>query len=156
MEKYVGDDFKPKKLDINNLLTKALNNETNESIMKLDRSKISKYKNDILQKLQLDRKKLKLYAKKLKNYRYVSDLSDLNYGSYIRWINLSNIEDIEDIKITNGGVLLDIKMTNNGILILCKNFRNIIFQIKFDECLIFQKLTNQEEILLRVIDYINN
>ena len=29
-------------------------------------------------------------------------------------------------------------------------------QIKLDECLVFQKISDQEQILLSVMDYINN
>lgn len=150
-DEYIPDDFKPNKFDVNDLLTKSLNNENNESIMKLDKTKISKYKNDILQQLQLPREKLKEFNKKLKDYRYVSDMADLNYGSFIRWINLNKVDDI---KITKGGVIVDIKFYSSGVIIQCKNFRNTIFTLKFDECLIFQKLTLQESVLLDVIDYI--
>ena len=31
---------------------------------------------------------------------------------------------------------------------------NRIFQIKFDECYVFQKLTNQEQVILGVLDYL--
>ena len=51
-------------LDINSLLN-ALENETNASIMRLNSHKINKMKNDILQKLQLEKDKLKSYHKKL-------------------------------------------------------------------------------------------
>ena len=33
---------------------------------------------------------------------------------------------------------------NNSIQIQCKNFRNRVFQIKFDECIIFQKINDRE------------
>ena len=148
---YIPEGFKPEKLDINNLLTKALNNDNNETIMKLDKATISKYKNDILQKLQLGRDELKKLTKKLKEYRYISDISELNYGSFIRYINLGNTDNI---KLTNGGVMLDIKFYNSGIILQCKNFMNRLFTVRFDECLIFQKITNEEKVLLDVIDYI--
>jgi hypothetical protein len=151
MEKYVGKDYKPKKLNIENILTKALNNDNNENIMKLDKSKISKLKNDILQKLQLNKKELKELHKKLKDYRYVVDLADMNYGSYIRWINLNK----EEIKLTNGAIMIDIKMTSDGLRIMCKNNMNKIFLIDYDVCLIFQKINQQESVLLEVIEYIS-
>ena len=69
-------------VDIENLLV-ALDNETNENMMDLTKSKIKEQKNDCLQRLQLEREKLKSYHNKLKEYRYCSDLSDLNFGNYI-------------------------------------------------------------------------
>ena len=53
-----------------NKLYDALENETNVSIMDQTTRKIKDQKNNILQKLQLDRKQLKEFHKKLKGYRY--------------------------------------------------------------------------------------
>ena len=126
---------------------KALENENNESIIELSIQEIKSQKNDILQKLHLSREMLKANTAKLKDYRYVNNINDLNYGSYIRWINLTK-HDI--LSLTNGGIVCDIKI-NNGIEILCRNTYNNFFQLKFDENLIFQKLTNQEKIILHVL-----
>ena len=100
-----------------------------------------------------NKEKLKEYHKKLKDYRYVDDLTDLQYGRYIRWINLNNPEKLD---LTRGGMIIDIKILTNGIHIVCKNTYNHRFQIKLDECYIFQKLTDQEKILLLALDYVEN
>ena len=135
----------------NSHLVKALDNENNESIMNYNSRMIKSIKNDYLQKLLLSREKLKDYHNKLKDYRYVDDLSDIQYGRYIRWINLKNPEKIE---LTRGGMVIDIKILSNGIHVVCKNTYNHRFQIKIDECYIFQKLTDQEKILLMALDYV--
>ena len=139
------------KLDVNNLLN-ALENESNASIINMTTSKIKTIKNNILQRLQLDRETLKLFHKKLKNYRYCSDMVDLQYGYYIRWIPL---KDPDNLYLTNGGLLLDVDIINNCVQLKIKNNRNRIFQIKFDECEIFQKISPQERVILGVLDYID-
>ena len=135
--------------DIDNLL-EALNNENNSSIIDLDTNKISKIKNNILQKLQLDSVTLKTFHKKLKKYRYCSDLSDLQYGNYIRWISLKNPENL---RLTNGAFFVDY-ILDDMVKIVCRNSRGNVFQIKFDEVIIFQKLNQQENIILSVLDYL--
>jgi len=135
-----------------NYLLKSLDNENNSSMNNLSSKKIKSMKNDYLQKLQLSREKLKEYHTKLKEYRYVDDLSDIQYGRYIRWINL---KDPTNISLTQGGLIIDIKICQGGIQVVCKNFRNKKFQIKIDECFIFQKLTDQEKIILSALDYVN-
>ena len=137
-------------LEINNLLI-ALENDSNSSIMNLTTPKIKTIKNNMLQRLGLEREDLKKLHKKLKNYRYCSDMADIQYGYYIRWISLKNPGII---KLTNGGIIIDIDIINNCVQIKIKNNRNQIFQIKLDECCIFQKITNQEKILLGVLDYL--
>lgn len=136
---------------INNLLH-SLENESNASIMNLTSVKIKEHKNNILQRLQLERSKLKEMHKKLKEYRYCTDMSDLQYGFYIRWMPL---RDPDNIYLTNGGLLCDMKIVNNQIHIVCKNNRNRIIQFKFDETIIFQKISPQEKVILSVLDYLS-
>lgn len=137
--------------EINELLT-ALDDQENNTIINLTSNKIKQQKNDILQKLQLSREKLKEFHKKLKQYRYCENLEDIQFGGFIRWIPLKNPNNI---KLTNGGIICDIKNSNNKPLFLLKNNMNRFFQINFDECLVFQKLSRQENIILAILDYID-
>ena len=61
--------------------------------------------------------------------------------------NTFQIPNMEIIKINN------INDLNNMVLQL-KNNRNRFFQIKFDECIIFQKLSEQEKVILSVLDHL--
>jgi hypothetical protein len=133
-------------------LLNALENDTNASIMKLTNNKIKEYKNNILQQIGLSRDDLKKYHKKLKDYRYCDDFMSIQLGYYIRWISLKNPDNI---KLTNGAIIIDIKLLDNGMHLVCKNNMNRIIQIKFDEIIIFQKLSNQEKIILSVLDYLD-
>lgn len=137
-------------LNVNKLLG-ALENETNSSIMNMTSAKIKDIKNNMLQRLQLDRTTLKTFHKKLKDYRYCSDMNDLQYGFYIRWISLKNPDNL---KLTTGGIIIDIDIINNCVQIRIKNNMNRIFQIKLDENMIFQKITPQEYVILGVLDYL--
>ena len=140
--------------DVEKLL-KALENENNADVMQLDYEKISKEKNDILQKLKQPREKLKELNKKLKDYRYVDNIESLKYGSSIRWISLKNPDPLQ-IKLTNGGIVVKIEINKEDIYIMVKNNMNKFITIKMSENLIFQKLMNQEQILLTAIKYLNN
>tara|TARA_X000000950_G_scaffold271042_1_gene351605 strand:- start:256 stop:693 length:438 start_codon:yes stop_codon:yes gene_type:complete len=133
-------------------LLNALENESNASIIKLNTSKIKEQKNNILQKLQLDRDILKSFHKKLKEYRYCSDMADLQYGYYIRWISLKNPSKII---LTNGGHITDLDITERGITITVKNNKNRFFKIRLDDVLIFQKISLQEKVILKVLDLLD-
>jgi|TARA_Y100000591_G_C21836117_1_gene702595 hypothetical protein len=133
-------------------LLDALENESNSSIINLTTKKIKEQKNNVLQQIQLPREKLKLYHKKLKDYRYCTDLKDIQYGFYIRWIPL---KDPENMNLTNGAIICDVKLVNGQLHVLCKN-RGRMMQIKFDEVLIFQKLSEQERVILSILDYLDN
>ena len=137
-------------MDIESLLH-ALDNDNNEGIVDLNMATIAKNKNDILQKLRLPRNELVALQKKLKLYRYIDDLKDIRFGGYIRWISLKNPEVI---KLTNGGIVCDIKEINDDIHIKCKNRMNMIFQTKLSEGIIFQKLSDQEQVILNALKYL--
>ena len=60
------------------------------------------------------------------------------------------------IYLTNGGIICDMKVEESGIHIMCKNNMNRLFQLNMEENLIFQKFSDQEEILLKVLDHLSN
>jgi len=129
----------------------ALENEKNETILYTNYANIKNEKNDILQRLQLERNQLKDIHKKLKYYKYIENPDELEFGHYIRWINLSNPENI---KLTNGGIIIDMQVVNDMLYLTCKNNYNRVFRLNFNKCIVFQKLTNQENILLQIMDYL--
>jgi hypothetical protein len=135
------------------LLKKALDNDKNEIILNLDLNteKVAELKNNILTQLKLPKGILKTIQKKLKEYRFIDEMKELHFGSYIRWITIKNPENI---RLTNGGIVCDITELNNDIYIKCKNNMNRFFQLRMSENIIFQKITNQENILLKVMDYL--
>ena len=133
------------------LLKKALDNDKNDLILNMDTDKVTKTKNDILSQLNLLKGELKTIQKKLKEYRYIDDMKELHFGSYIRWITIKNPENI---RLTNGGIVCDIKASNDDIYITCKNNMNRFFQLKMSENIIFQKITDQERVLLKVMDFL--
>jgi len=134
------------------LLNKALDNETNESIMNLTNKKVKEMNLKIIKELHLSKDLTLNYINKLKGYRFVDELNDIKYGAFIRWIPLGNPEYLP---LHAGGIICDIKITDNGVILLCKNFMNKYYQIKMDECLVFQKLTSQELILLAALDHLS-
>ena len=136
----------------NSELLKALDNENNKGIMKLSSDKIYKDKEDIFNQLYMNNENKNKTINKLIDYVYVDDLDDIKIGSYIRWIN---IKDPNNIKLTNGGLLCEIKYLDDGCHLVLKNNFNKMMQINMEYNLIFQKLSNQEKIILNVIDYLN-
>ena len=89
--------------------------------------------------------------KKLKEYRYIGDLTGLQYGSYIRWIPL---KDLNNIYLTRGAFIVDVEI-DTQIKILCKSIVNRHFRIIYDECILFQKITHEENVILSVLDYLD-
>jgi hypothetical protein len=135
-------------IDINNLLT-ALDNEKNDSIMNLTTAKIQEMNFGILKELHLDREILIDYFKKLKGYKYVDEINDLKHGGFIRWIPLT---DPTHLPLNQCGIICDIIITDDGVYIVCKNFMHRHYRFKMDECLIFQKLSAQEMVILSALD----
>lgn len=133
-------------------ILKALENETNSSILELTNSEIKTHKNNILQMVQIKGKDLKEYHNKLENYRYVRGMHDLQFGYYIRWIPLKNPDKIY---LTRGAHISGIDIVSDDILIQCKTTFNRFFNIKFGECVIFQKITEQERLILKILDIVN-
>jgi hypothetical protein len=101
-----------------------------------------------LSELDINDKTRQSFYNKLAGYRVIGNIYELHKGKHIRWIR-NNSQD----KITNGAIVSEIKFHDNGTHVLCRTIQNRVFQIKYDECLIFQKLTTGEQLILMAYEY---
>lgn len=140
-------------MDIQKLL-KALDDESNETLMNFTSDKIKEMNLNVLKELHLSRKDTLELMSKLKDYKYVDEMNELKYGAYIRWIP---IEDPTNIYLTQGALFCEMKITDNGVFCICKNygFKARHFNISMDKNLIFQRLTDQELVLLSALDHLS-
>lgn len=134
------------------LLEKALENENNTVVSQLNTRKIGAEKMRQLMQLGLGSSVLADYVYKLRDYRYVDDLNGLTHGAYIRWIDLKNPERI---CLARGAIICDIKIGQKGVSLLCKTQPNpAMFHVNMDEVVVFQRLSQQERVILSAMDYL--
>ena len=131
---------------MDNELIKALEDETNAYLFDLTTDKLNKQTRKLLAELKLPRDVEREYAKRLKHYKVVDDPREIKYGSYVRWIVL------DDFSLANGAIYCDLVDADT---MKCKNFIGKYFQIRTEECLVFQKLTNQELVILSAMDHLS-
>lgn len=89
--------------------------------------------------------------KRLIGYRMVDELDAIHIGEYTRWIQKYQ----DDVKLTNGGILLNTTFTDEGINLTIRLWNNRVIQVRFDDCLVFQKLSFGEQLILMASDYVN-
>jgi len=83
---------------------------------------------------------------KLEEYQYIDELDEFKSGSFLRWINLeSNVQSL-----TRGAYFCSVSITENGCALVCRAGHRF-FQVKMDTCIVFQKLTFQEQLLINAI-----
>ena len=105
--------------------------------------------------LNLSNEQCKSICEKLVSYRFVDQIYQLHKGKHIRWIRIQSTSNstAKPLQLTNGGIVIEISFTDNGTIILCKNFYRFV-KIKFDDCLIYQKLTENEQLILTCSSYV--
>ena len=135
-------------------LLQALDDESNETLFNFTTDKIREMTLNILKELHLPKKETIDIYNKLKDYKYVDEMNDLKYGTYVRWIP---IEDPTNIHLTKGALFCEMKITDDGVFCVCKNYgyNQRHFQLSMDKNLIFQKLTDQELVLLSALDHLS-
>ena len=140
-------------MDVSKLL-KALDDDSNETLLNFTSDKITEMNLNIIKELQLPRKNTIDIMNKLREYKYVDEMNELKYGAYIRWIP---IEDPTNIHLTKGALFCEMKITDDGVFCVCKNFGYTMrhFQLSMDKNLIFQRLTDQELVLLSALDHLS-
>jgi hypothetical protein len=142
-----------KKDDVLNLdVDEILNNLDLENKGYLENRKIESLleeNNDAISKLNgIDEDNVCKLCNKLKIYRFVDEIYDLHLGKHVRWIRKSDPEH----KLKVGGIVVDIKFLDLGthILIFNKYISKKPIQYKFDDVLTFQKLSDEEQLILFV------
>ncbi len=128
-------------IDIRNLLD-SIENERNDYLEDKTMTSVHEDILEVLDEQQIQDEDKDKFFKKLMDYRYVEEINELHTGKYVRWIRKTNN------KLTNGGIIMDVKFMDTGTQILCRNACNKFIQIKFDECIIFQKLSVEEQLIL--------
>ena len=102
-----------KTLDIDKL-EKALENNSNESIINLTTDKIKEMNWKIIRELKLEKQIALDYLWKLKGYKYVDELTDLKHGAFVRWIPIT---DPDYLPLNQCGIVCDIKIGDEGVFI---------------------------------------
>ena len=107
---------------------------------------------DLLEETYTMTKKLKReMAESLTGYRFVDELDQLHVGKYTRW--LQKYSSSAKPVITNGGFLTNVESGNEGTFMKIRLYANKVINISFDNCLIYQKFSVGEQLVLLVADY---
>jgi hypothetical protein len=95
--------------------------------------------------------------KKLIGYRYVDEIDSLHIGKYTRCIQKYPLVDNDEVfkyVLSPGAFLTMVDYLDTGIVLTMKTWNNKVFRINFDNCLIYQKLSAGEELVLMTADYL--
>ena len=98
---------------------------------------------------EIEKNTQKKMIQKLIGYRHVDELDTLHIGKNTRWIQKYK----DEIKVTNGGLLLNTIFTEDGINLVIKLWNGRFNKIRFDDCLVYQKMSFGEQLILMVADY---
>jgi hypothetical protein len=128
-------------LDIENIL-ESVENEKNDYLENKTMEDITRDVFENIQSTGINKNKIKEFCDKLIGYRCVDEIHELFKGRHVRWIRRDS-----DV-LTTGGIVVDIKFLKDGIQILIKNNLNRFIQYRFDDCITFQKLSAEEQLLL--------
>lgn len=93
----------------------------------------------VLSGTDLEPMEINMLCVKLHQYRVIDELHQLNMGRPVRWIRRN-----DPAKLTAGGIAVDIRFTDNGTRVFILGINKRVFQINFDECILFQKCTFDE------------
>lgn len=85
------------------------------------------------------------HGPKLSGYRFVDELYELHRGKHVRWIRIEHPD-----RLMVGGIVVDVRFTDEGANVLCRLHNNRFTQYRFDQCLTFQKLSYDEQMVLLI------
>jgi hypothetical protein len=135
------------------LLTKAVENESNAHILNLTDENVTASKVSIISDIVPDENERQDILEKLNGYVYIDEIHEVRSGTYIRWLNVG---DNDNITLEKGGIFCDVRFSDYGMALRCKTFRNKYYEVKMDNIILFRKLTPQERVLLCALTYLNS
>ena len=87
----------------------------------------------------------------LSQYEVVDEYHQLKHGRFVRWVIL----DPNKIFLRRGAVVIKSEMKEYGLLVTVKSSNgNFIWSFKFNEVVLFQKLSFEELVLLEAIELV--
>ena len=142
-------------LDINAILS-AMNKRENNTIANMTLKKIAARRHEILSSLNVTPEKMEEFERKLHMYRVIEDPHDLKHNQLIRWIPLRSLETRP--YVTLGGCLFSIKQNEtDGIhIVTIRNVKRFVFNIKFELNVVFQRLSQEELLILRAVEFVES
>lgn len=100
---------------------------------------------DSLVNLHIDKTIMQTHLDKLVGYRFVDELHLLHKGKYVRWIRHD-----DPCKLMKGAVVVDVQFGDFGANVLCRLMTGHFLRYRFDKCNTYQKLTDEEQLMLMV------
>lgn len=142
-------------LDINAILS-AMNKTENNTIANTTLKKIHARRHEILASMNLAPEKLAEFERKLHMYRVIENPYDLKHNQLIRWIPLRSLEVRP--YVTLGGTLFRVRenIEEKMHIVTIRNIKRFVFNIRFELNVVFQRLSNEELMILRAVEYIEN
>ena len=114
---------------------------------------------DIINSLNILEEKKKEWCEKLIGYRFINEIYELHKGKDIKTlatprseVERSEVERSPILKMK--GKVINIKFLNNGTHVVSLIGSKIYCQYRFDDYYTFQKLSLDEQIILKANDYI--
>jgi hypothetical protein len=141
-------------LDINAILS-AMNKTENNTIANMTMKKITAKRHEILSSLNLTTEKMEEFERKLSMYRVIENPYDLKHNQLIRWIPLRSLETRP--YVTLGGTLFRVRENQEeGVhIVTIRNVKRFVFNIRFELNVVFQRLSQEELLILRAVEYVD-
>ena len=129
----------------------SINNDSDndDPVARYDPVRIQQEKEYVLDQLSLDPDALADWQHKLRDYRYIQRIEDLDYGGFLRWVPLS---DPSTLVLTRGAHFCE--LSHNGDGLQCKTgspTSSRYFTVPFSSSLVFQRLRLQEKVAMRAL-----
>jgi len=147
-------------IEIDELLDNIHKIPDNDKILSTTLTDIENINKQTINSIGLPKNKSNELLNKLDGYKLVDTIDDLEYGLYTKIIKLKNINSIDDIKVKCIGFAVNCFESYYN-----KNMKHIVVKFKlgnyysnvvFDECFMFQKISDDNKLIMGIVEYLKN
>ena len=158
MEEFVkakNDKTLMNSLNIDDLLA-SVEKEQNKWLDKKTLSLIAKENFETIKILDVGDEKMQKWCQQLLEFRKINEIYEFKCGVPTKMIRK---KDGEPYKISYIGVLLSVSFKDTGTQLCCLstvNNKQYRYKYNYDSAVFFQKITNEEKILLTALEHVEN
>jgi hypothetical protein len=137
-----------------NAILSAMTKTENSTIANMTLNKIAARRHEVLSSMNLTPEKMAEFERKLQMYRVIETPDELKHNQLIRWIPLRSLETRP--YVTLGGCLFRVRYNEEESLhiVTIRNVKRFVFNIKFELNAVFQRLSQEELLILHAVEYI--
>lgn len=136
-----------------------INNISDQSVLSKTLTDNDNSNRGVLKTIGLNDVQCDKMLSRLRGYKLIETIDEIEYGLFTRVIKLNNIKEIGDIMVKNVGIAVNCftkysKAHERDRILIRFKLGKLFNSVVFEECFMFQKIRDEDQIAMSLVEYL--